>query len=204
MIVVSGGGPQDMSLFAFGQMTPATTQMLQSQNFNLGQTLSDAGRAFLNRSQQIFEQFNGDEAIRRAKAAIRTIQHAFQPDIIRPLRDIGALQQAPYSMQRWIMACPEVRTLYHQQRCDGYSNSYIDVEPNRIGEQHRDYRLVMSGIAQEHPEADWVIHNYYEHEADDVKLSLGEQVDIVTAWDLVKAMLDKGGEDPTSPWCDKL
>ena len=204
MIIVQGGGPQDMSLFAFGQMTPATTQMLQAQNFNLGQTLTDAGRAFMERSQQIFERFNGDEAIRRAKAAIRTIQHAFQPDIIRPLRDIGALQQAPYAMQRWIMASPDVREWYHQQRCDGYSNAYVDMEPGSVGEQHRDYRMVMNGIAQEHPEADWVIYNYFEHEDDDVKLTLGEQVDILSAWDLVRSMLKLGKEDPTSPYCDKL
>lgn len=55
------------------------------------------------------------------------------------------LQQANPTMQRWVMAHPEVRQLYVDQNLDGYSESYQNVFGDEVGEKDYNYRQVMSG-----------------------------------------------------------
>jgi hypothetical protein len=195
------GDPGTLELFAFGEKTQSALNFLEDQAYRLSDSLTNTGKAFMEQGREVFQRYNGSEALRAAKAAIRTVQYCFQTDIIRPLSNIGAMQQAPLSMQRWIMACPDVRELYHQQRCDGYSDTYIDMEPASIGTDHTDYRKVMSGLIQECVEGDvdWKTTIYFEGDDDDVRLSLSEKVDIVSTWDLIKSMMTPGKEDPTSP-----
>lgn len=194
------GGPATLELFAFGQKTQSTLNFLEDQAYQLSNTLTAAGRAFMERGRDIFERYNGAEALRMAKAALRTVTHAFQPDVIRQLDNIGDMQQAPLSMQRWIMACPEVREYYHQQRCEGYADTYLDYEPACRGWDHSDYRKVMSGVIQELPEGDvdWMMKVYFEDD-EDVRLSITEKADILSTWDLIRSMMQPGKEDPTSP-----
>jgi len=201
------GGPGELELFAFGEKNQATLNFLEDHAYNLSNTLTSAGRAFMERGREIFERYNGAEALRMAKAAIRTVQHIFQPDSVRSLDNIGAIQQAPLTMQRWLMACPYVREFYHSQRCDGYSNTYIDMEPGSRGVDHTDYRKVMTGmlVEQEEGDADWKVTNYpFDLDDDDVRLTLTEKTDIISTWDLIRSMMQTGQEDPTSPYCDKL
>jgi hypothetical protein len=155
----------------------------------------------MEKGREVFERYNGAEALRAAKAAIRSVQFCFQEDVIRPLYDIGAIQQAPLSMQRWIMASPDVREFYHQQRCEGYADTYIDMEPKSIGIDHSDYRKVMSGVIQECEEGDfdWKTVIYFEGDDNDVRLSLSEKVDVLSVWSMIKSMMRPGNEDPTSP-----
>lgn len=195
------GGPGEMELFAFGQKSQATLNFLEDQAYQLSNTLTTAGRAFMERGKEIFERYNGAEALRMAKAALRSVTHAFQEDIIRPLKTIGSMQQAPLSMQRWIMACPEIREYYHHQRCEGYSDTYVDIEPGSRGIDHSDYRKVVSGLIQECTEGDvdWKTTIYFEGDDDDVRLTLSEKVDILSTWDLIRSMMAPGKEDPTSP-----
>lgn len=55
-------------------------------------------------------------------------------------------QRANLTMQRWIMAHPEVRKLYLNQDCDGYSDSYRNIaEVTGVGEDDYDYRRATNG-----------------------------------------------------------
>jgi hypothetical protein len=195
------GGPGTLELFAFGDKTQSALNFLEDQAYRLSDTLTNTGRAFMEKGREVFERYNGAEALRAAKAAIRSVQFHFQEDTIRPLYDIGAIQQAPLSMQRWIMASPDVREFYHQQRCDGYADTYVDMEPKSIGADHSDYRKVMYGIIQEcdDGEFDWMTKIYFEGDDNDVRLSLSEKVDVMSVWSLIKSMMKPGSEDPTSP-----
>ena len=204
MVQVVHGGIHDFNAVVFGEKNQATINFLEHRLSNLSQSVTDAGAAFLQRGRELFEKYNGSEAIRMAKAAIRHVQHAFQTDSIRQLKNIGELQQAPMTMMRWIMACPEVRQLYHLQRLDGYSHIYQDTQPNVVGERHYDYRQVMNGVMQpsDEEDAEYMFVNYFEAgESDDAELELKEQVDIISTWDLIKSMLAPGKEDPTSAYC---
>jgi hypothetical protein len=208
MVMIVQGGPDVFADVAFGPNHPSTLQFLQQQVFNMSDTLTAAGREFMNRGQELFEKYNGHKAIQMAKAALRASQYMFQQDIIQPLYTLGAIQQAQPLMQRWIMACPDVREMYHMQRCDGYSTSYVDMQPGCIGEAHYDYRKVMNGIVQDgsdEDEFDWKCTTYVtDLDEDDMDLTLTEKSDILSLWDLVKTMMKPGKEDPTSPYCDTL
>jgi len=201
------GGPEAYSALVYGTPNAATASYIENQFQKISNVLTEAGSAFMERGRQIFNDFYGSEAIRLAKSAMRATQHMFQRDTIYAMDSISQLQQAKPTMQRWIMACPEVRTYYHQQRCDGYSDSYVDSSPGLVGEQHHDYQKVMNGILQEtdDPEIDWK-YTTWLHDTDDVdpQLSFSEQVTILSVWDLVKGMMKPGKEDPTSPYCTNL
>jgi anaerobic ribonucleoside-triphosphate reductase len=202
------GHPDMFNHIAFGMPNQRMANFLESQFTNLGPVLNEAGQAFIDKSKQVFERFQGSEAMRLAKAAMRTVQHMFDPDTVRYLDNVSALQQARPAMQRWIMASPEVREWYHKQRCDGYSITYLDEHPGDVGVNHTDWRIVNSGVIKELPDdhesgADWMFTNYYFDDVD-TKLTLGEKVDIMSTWDVIKTMLKPGGEDPTSPYADRL
>lgn len=207
VFIQGGPGQANFDAIAFGVPTQANLNFLEERLTHFSSAMSDAGEAFIQRGLQVFEKYGGSEAIRLAKAAVRSVQHAFDTDMVRELKTIGAVQQAGQQMQRWIMASPQVRELYHQQRCDGYSNSYVDVAPDSIGRDHYDWRLVNTGIVEDtpdDPDHEWRCVNYLDESADDVLLSLPEKMEILSTWDLISKMMLPGKEDPTSPYCDKL
>lgn len=201
------------NMLAYGagaQKHPGTLQFLENSInaiSNVSQTLTDAGRSFFSNVGDMYERFNGAEAIRLAKAAVRRVSSIFQPDAISYIQDIGRMQNAPLAMQRWLMAEPTVRTLYHQQRCDGYSETYVDMEPGRVGADHYDWRRVNQGMVK-HDEAnpeEWSYTTYMDdlHEGDR-ELTLEEKVDVLSTWDLIRYHIQKGEEDPTSPFAGML
>lgn len=208
-IFVDGGniGGSAFDAFAFGVPSQANLNFLEERLTHFSNTMTDAGQEFIKRGLEVFDRYGGSDAIRMAKAAIRTVQHAFDRDIVQPLMTIGAVQQAGSSMQRWIMACPDIRQLYHKQLCDGYSDTYVDYHPGQIGENHYDYQVVMNGIVQmtpDNPEFEWECVNYIHDDDGDVDLTLREQLDILTTWDFLKSKFKPGMEDPTDPRCNRL
>ena len=208
-IIIQGGQPgvNSFDAVAFGIPTQTNLNFLEDRIMNFSRSAQAAGDEFIKRGLEVFNRYGGSEAIRLAKAAVRTVQHAFDRDIVRPLETIGAIQQAGPNMQRWIMACPGVRTMYHQQRCDGYSNSYVDFAPNSIGRDHHDWRMVNHGVVQEtpdDPDYEWRSTQYFDEAENDVQLSLREKLDIFDVWAILTEQMKPGKEDPTSPYCGTL
>lgn len=207
VFIQGGAGGANFDAIAFGVPTQANLNFLEERLTHFSSAMSEAGEAFIQRGLQVFEKYGGSEAIRLAKAAVRSVQHAFDGDVVRGLTTIGQIQQAGQKMQRWIMACPEVRQMFHRQQCDGYSNSYVDVAPDSVGKEHYDWRRVNTGIVVEtpdDPDYEWSNMCYLDESADDVELSLQEKMDVLSTWDIIKTMMVPGKEDPTSPYCDKL
>lgn len=208
-IIIQGGQPgvNSFDAFAFGVPSQSNLNFLEDRIMNFSRSAQQAGEEFIKRGLDVFNRYGGSEAIRLAKAAVRTVQHAFDRDVVRPLETIGAIQQAGPNMQRWIMACPAVRTMYHQQRCDGYSNSYVDFAPDSVGRDHHDWRTVNHGLVVETPddaEHEWSCVNYFDEAEGDVELTLREKIDIMGVWEMLTSQMKPGKEDPTSPFCGTL
>lgn len=207
-VFINGGpGQANFDAIAFGVPIQANLNFLEERLNNYSATMQNAGEAFLKRGMEVFNRYGGADAIRLAKAAVRSVQHAFDKDMVRELKTIGSVQQAGQQMQRWIMANPTVREMFHQQRCDGYSNQYVDIAPNSIGKDHYDWRLVNTGLVNEtpdDPDHEWSCVNHLDESADDVFLSLPEKLEILSTWDFISKLMVPGKEDPTSPYCDKL
>lgn len=207
VFIQGGPGQANFDAIAFGVPIQANLNFLEERLTHYSNTMQEAGEAFLKRGMEVFNRYGGSDAIRMAKAAVRSVQHAFDKDVVRELRTIGQVQQAGQNMQRWIMANPDIRAMFHQQRCDGYSNSYVDVAPDSIEKDHYDWRLINTGIVEEtpdDPDYEFSAINYLDESADDVLLTLEEKLEIKSTWDFVSKMMLPGKEDPTSPYCNKL
>lgn len=185
--------------------SPGTLQFIENSVNSIGQmsnTLTEAGNNFFNNSRTLMNQFIGSDAMRLAKAALNKVSNVFVRNDIHYINDIAKLQNAPLVMQRFIMAQPDVRLRYHEQRCDGYSGTYVDMEPQRIGENHYDYRRVMNGIVV--GDEDKITYYLDTLFPNDRELDLNEQVDVLKTWEVVARLMKYGDEDPTSVMCESL
>lgn len=205
MFQVINGGQAEFDSLVYGQSHPGTVEFLRGQVQAATNMFSSIGTTFQSSINNMFEKFHGSEAQRLAKIVHRKITNIFTADVIRPLWEIEEFHQAQLGMQRWVMANPMVRDLYHQQLCDGYSTTYVDMQPGAVGEKQRDYRLVMDGIAQVDDDGVMRMEHYFEdHGPDETPFMLADQVDIISSWDAVEYYLKKKDRDPVSPWGDSL
>lgn len=202
--IIEGGSLMFDSL-AYGRQHPGTVQFLASQFEQATNFLTNAGQQFMTGARDFYERLAGSNAARMLRAAGRSIRSMWQLDEIRALQTVGDFQQAPLAMQRWIMAEPTVRQYFLDQRCDGYSDTYIDIDPGKVGPDHYDYRRATDGLVfidekpDEHGEFGWHATTYMEELLpDDVELTLEEQLDIHQTWQWVKSLMKQGNEDPTS------
>lgn len=206
MVMIVQGNSQTFNSLVYGaQKHPGTLSFLENQVQQFSGALTEFGQAFFNSAKHLYESFNSSEAMRIARAATRKFDSLFMSDKIQSIWDLGRLQHAPLTMQRWIMAQEDVRTLYHQQRCDGYSQTYFDVEPGRRGVEQYDWRRIHHGVVQDTEDGGWVVHHYLDeiHEGDR-ELEFEEKVDILNTHDVIRAYVEMGQDDPTSKWNERL
>lgn len=209
MVMVALHAPEFFEAHAFGVPEQSTVAYLQNQFAGITQTLGDYGNAFISRVKGFFEQRNSSEALRKARAALSMADGMHRNDVYY-IDNLPGLQQAPLEMQRWIMANPVIRERYNKQLCDGYSDSYIDMEPGTVGESQYDYRRVMHGVLQDLPadetgETGWKVTFYLDEERDgDRELTMDERDDILKTWNVAAALMIDGEEDPTSPYGSSL
>ena len=200
------GGQLEFNSLAYGDHHPNTLRFLQEQvSQGFQNTLGTLGQTLNENLVRMYDMYNGIDAQRLMKTARRKLTGLFEHDVIRPLFSTQELQQATMCMQRWIMAEPTLRALYHAQRCDGYSATYIDMHPDSVGNKHYDYRRVMDGFVQVDDEGSMTTTYFYDDVPDeDPELTVHDKVDILNTWDYVRYHLTHKDEDPTSIFGDKL
>lgn len=202
-LVMGAGGFTATDAFnslMYGQSHPSTVQYL-AQQVNRGMDiLTDAGRAFMERAHQLYDHYHSQAAQRFAHQVISQATGEYQGQHIVLLQQLEQLQQASITMQRYLMANPQVRALYHKQMCAGYGATYLDMDPGDVGDAHYDYRRVMDGVMVFGDEVDWQFRTYYDELREgDRHLIHGEKMDIINSWDAMNVLLELGREDPTSP-----
>lgn len=199
MAMVLTGGHDTYSALMYGMPDPNVTNFIQQYNQYAPQTLLPAAHQFFDQMKQNYRSFDENLTLRSSKAAIRKMANLWQIDGIVPLETMERMQQASPTMQRWIMACPEIRQEYHAQRCDGYSGSYIDYEPFATRESHYDYRCATNGIYLPDKNQNLVATTWIEelYPGDSV-LSFHDQMDIEQTWHYARMLLARRGDDPTS------
>lgn len=203
MRVVSGGTAA-WNAIAYGQQNPLNLGYFKSQLENIGQNLNEQAKVFYQDVQSLYDKFNSSEAMRLMRSAMKSAASLFNDNIIRPLTSVDELQNASMQMQRWVMANPVIRQMYHNQECDGYSDTYVDMEPGKIGEAHYDYRRVMDGVVvcgEDQESFTQYFEDLYEGDRD---LILSEQSDILTTWSFMEAMVKALKDDPTSQYGGQL
>lgn len=195
------GAADSWDALLYGDQHPNTVAFLAQQVSSVSDRLTETGRAFMGRVTQIFDHYNGDNAIRYARGVLAKAKGVFQGQHIHSIWETIAMQDASITMQRWIMANPNVRRMYHAQKCDGYSDTYVDVDPGAVGDDHYDYRRVMDGQFVWNPdeETDWQFTQYLESlKEGDRDLIHAEQVDIRNTWTAMDLVMALAKDDPTS------
>ena len=196
---LSYGSDSEWDALVYGESHPATVNFLQSQFTNFGSILNDAGRSFMEKGRAVFDHFNGANAIRFAREAVKSVVGIFDVPRIHALSTLTDLQGCNDLMQRWVMANPVVRQKYFDQRVDGYSDTFTNIHSKDIGESHYDYRRVMDGIAVFDAEGDWTCTEYVEDLLEgDRDLIFEEQLDLQRTWSAMEIIMAIGKEDPTS------
>jgi hypothetical protein len=188
--------------FVYPEKHPSGVQFLKNQFNNFTGVLTTAAQDFLQASRQQVERFTGSAALEFARNVVKSVMgtNNITTEMIVTLFDLNQMQGASLPMQRWIMTNPTVREYYHLQRCEGFVDTYVDVEPGLVGEEHYDYRRVMDGVMQDAEDGGWYAKIYVEDlKEGDRDLSHGEKVDILQTWSRLEYLMALNKEDPTSP-----
>lgn len=211
MVQLVAGGPEMYDAMIFRESHQGTINFLAQQFENSKNLLVGAGTAFMDKARTVFEEVNSSEAMRRARALARSVGNMWEKDEIKSIWDLADFQSAKPTMQRYLMANPVVRDLFVAQRIDGYSDTYVDMEPGRKGLDHYDYRMVMDGVIVDTPpekegeEAGWSYRLFFEeYLEDDRPLDVAEKDMVLSSWEAMNAILAWGEDDPTDPLGGKL
>ena len=196
--MVTMDNPSMMNHLLYPEQNPMNFQFLQNQFTQLSHTLGEVGQQFVDKARAAFEAVQQSDIITKAKMAVQACSRLFHPNTILPLQTLEDLQFAQPIMQRYIMAMPEYRTLFHEQRCSGYVDTYVDVEPGRVGWDHYDYRRVMDGIVTYNDPKDDEEPRYDCYEVIEVlregdkHLDIFQQGYILSTHELAKAWMEAG------------
>lgn len=190
----------DFGALAFGTPHPGTLNYIREKFDNLSTALTDRGREFMADARQVWDQFMGSAAMRKARAVKeKLLDGMYLRNEAQYYTSIGQFQSATPMMMGYIMACPEVKQMYYDQRLDGYTGAWVDPSPGKTGWDDPVYRQVMNGIAVDHPEHDFHIRVVLEDVDDNVRpLQIDEKVKLMATWETLRGFLEEGKADPTS------
>lgn len=100
------------------------------------------------------------------------------------------LQNANLTMQRWVMAHPQIKQMYVDQNLDGYSGSYVNISGKGVGEDDYNYRRVMDGAVIP-TEDGWVVKHYLEDlQIGDQELDHFKKTQIRNTWEAMDWFLE--------------
>lgn len=180
-------------------------QYLEQTSQSAMQNLTAATQQLVSKAGDVFQRVTYSDAMRKARAVMREASVSGSLNTVKELQTMAELQHARPGMQRYIMADPVVRELYHKGGCSGYEGSYVDNAPDQSGVDHYDYRRVTNGMWIEEEKTGTVsMSAFYEDTGEDEELDVNQQMDIMRTWDHARAALKRGKEDPTSPENDML
>lgn len=176
------------------------------------QDLWDAGRAaldigqrtFVEGAHQAYQILSDSSAAQFVRNMVGRAGSLWEHNI-HTLESLDDFQSTGPVMQRWVMANPVVREQYLNNQCDGYSDQYVNVHGNNIGESHFDWRQVMSGVTVI-PEEGVPYYRIYRDqlEAKDPRLEVYEKMDILRSWNHLEEIMALEDDDPTSVYGGSL
>jgi hypothetical protein len=197
--VLPPANPMVTTMMRFPEIAQGTYDWVNQQRQAGMQMLTSAGQQFLSAAADSYKHLADGSLTLASRRMARFAAGVMHPNAIIPLETVEEIRAAKLLMQRYIMACPSIREIYHRQLCDGYSDTYVDQYPNQIGEDHYDFRRVMNGVLQVDPEdADrYVMTEYLEELIEgDRELDMDEQFTIIDIWDKVQDAITRK-LDPT-------
>lgn len=192
----------------FGVPSAANQGFIRNEiNRFANSAVGEFGTMMAGKMRNLYESFHSSAAMNMMQAALNQARALVMPDTIYRFNRIEDFQIAQPQMQTYIMANPIARALYHAQQCDGYSDSYVDQYPGKIGANHVHYQQVTNGqVAEEGPEGiTWT--NYsgaFDAASGELVLRDAQQHAVRASWRELERLIAMGEYDPTSPWNTRL
>jgi hypothetical protein len=188
------GGINAFNGLAYGEQSNDVIDFFRTQASNIPTLMGRYADNFKTAISDLYNTFYNDTVLQAARLAIHHAGSAATADCVKLFSELVHFQTASPLMQRYIMAEPTIRDAYHKQRIDGYSETYVDAEPGKIGDAHYDYRRIMTGIVHEDKEGNdkctiWVEDLRYD---DARPLMIQEQAAILTNHEIARALFKNG------------
>lgn len=203
----------DIDAELFGEPHQGTLSYLRDRVERYAPRITELFNGFFEDSREVYERYNGEQALRRIRARVRQSAEPMRKDVIRPLYTLESIQNAKPVMQRYLMANIMSRILHEQQAIDGYSDSYRTAYPGRRGFSDPDFMRVIDGVIWTEDrhgikndfnrlgddEDAWVAYSdMFKPEEEERSLDVIEQGDVLTTWDVLEAHYEAKKKDPTS------
>ena len=186
-----------LDLALYGNRSELIGNYLQNQMQQLPQAFNQFTDRLWNSMQQTYHfvtdkltQFNLMNQLQQNQMAIPDFQ-------FQTLTDFEQLQNANLTMQRWVMAHPQMKQMYVNQHIDAYSESYKPVTPKAVGDDDYDYRRVMNGIIIPTDEGCKVVTYQDDIHPNDHELTMIEQHNVLMTWEAIDSILEMSKFDFT-------
>lgn len=206
MAVITGDSSVVDALL-FGMPSQSASSFVQREFDRFASTaIGEFGQQLVSQARTLYERFTNSSVVNMMQAALNQTRAITMADTIYRFNKIEDFQIAQPRMQTFIMANPTVRELYHEQRCDGYSDSYVDDQPGKIGENHTHWQMVNNGLVVEDSEGSvsWTNYSGAFDENGGLHLHPVQAHSVLATWRELDKIIAKGEFDPTSPWNGKL
>lgn len=188
---------RDFSYNPFSHRTQGSIDAIRDHVSSMGRYLGDRAARLVSKVTDKVDEFFSRDNLEYERDLYN--QSGRVDDILRACYDLESIARANPVQQRWIMANPNLRKLYNRQLIHGYQETYVDTEPDVLGEDHKDYRLAVNGIMRSDENGYDLIEWFFDEvDVDDAILSVNEQFDIMDSWETTDLILKYSDVDPTS------
>lgn len=169
----------------------------------LQNNIQQAYNATVNYSNQfkdavvgLFNKANSQEVINAGKMLLFNTGTHVSQDVVYTV-PYDNIQSANLRMQQYIMSNLEIQQLYNRNMCNGFSDTYINLEPDNKGKDRYDYMGIMSGVLDFDNEDNGVIRHYsFNNETNNDEITIYERISVLDTWDNVRRRVEEG-YDPT-------
>ena len=173
-------------------VAPEMRSYFQNQMVQLNQHMGYIDSNYISSVNRAIEVYNSNDNIYNTQVVVGNAEQYIGGDAIYCVTEDNCAG-INFTMRRYVMAHPEMRTMYNEDVINGYDGMFIDVSEYEDDPYwNEDYLTVMDGVSQIDEEG----NEYAIHYDSDVELNSLEQGNILDSWDNMLSMVARG-IDPT-------
>jgi len=197
-----GSAEMRVNALLYGPTTEAMSAYMRNQFNHALPAMDHVAQAHYERARSLYTEANRQEVVDfMAQYANQHHHVAVTPvQYVARLTELAEFQDASPYMQRWIMADTAIRQQAMDGQRYGYFETYYDMEPGLVGQEHYDWRQVNDGMVHVPAEgpATW---SFYPDEllGSDEKLSPAQQHAILDTQENARMLMALLDQDPTDP-----
>lgn len=176
----------------YGDRSNLVTSYIHNQLQALPPSLNDFGRRIYSSLQDSYNYLSDTLMKNAVISELRNCNLVMADNYYAELLTFNQLQEATLTMQRWVMAHPQVRELYLEQNIDGYTPTYVNLDGKVTGDAEYNYRRVMNNVLIPGDEQ-WTVNHYIDELLPgDRELEIYEQHMVLNTWEAIDWMLKSG------------